>query len=94
MTLDYNEAERRLKELCCVILKDARTAAPMAIGYAEDVFRTMIQTNHYLEVQILYILSNLESWRGDLARETKKRLRELLRELQDGPLIDYTPGIR
>jgi hypothetical protein len=82
MALSYGEAEKRLKELCSVILKDARTAAPMAIGYAENVFRTTIQTNHYLEVQMLYILTNLESWRGDLARETKRRLRELFVELQ------------
>jgi hypothetical protein len=82
MALSYSEAEKRLKELCSVILKDARTAAPMAIGYAENVFRTTIQTKYYLEVQISYILANLESWRGDLARETKRQLRELRAELQ------------
>lgn len=94
MTLAYPEAEKRLKELCSVILKDARTAAPMALGYAENVFRTTRRTNQYLEDQILYILSNLESWRGDLARTTKQHLKKLLRELQYGALTDYASGIR
>jgi hypothetical protein len=82
MALNYAEAEKQLKELCSVILKDARTAAPWALCYAENVFRTHEQTIMYLEFQAHYILANLESWHGDLARTTQRHLKELLIELQ------------
>ena len=94
MVLNYAEAEKQLRELCFVILTDARTAAPWALCYAENVFRTHDQTIAYLEDQIQYILANLESWRGDLARTTKQHLKKLLKELQSEALTDYASGIR
>lgn len=34
-----------------------------------------------LKVQVLYVLSNLQGWRGDVARGTKAQLKKLMKEL-------------
>ena len=34
-----------------------------------------------LKVQVLYVLNNLEQWRGEIARSTKAQLKKLVKEL-------------
>ena len=50
----------------------AQTYAQAGIGMEGETLR----------IQILYVLSNLQSWRGEQAREVKKELNQILKELQ------------
>ena len=59
--------------LCHVIVREAKD------GYAQTYARAglTLQDGEACRVQALYILSNLATWRGDLARETKAKLKAL-----------------
>ena len=50
----------------------AQTYAQVGIGMEGEV----------LGVQILYVLSNTRFWRGEIAKEVKKELKKIARELQ------------
>lgn len=64
MALTYDEALRR-------VLTDAKD------GYAKAYARAGLgMTGEEARVQALYVMSNLSTWRGDVARETKAFLKE------------------
>ena len=47
-------------------------------GYAQSYANAALQmqmTDRALEVQLLYVLNNLQQWRGEEAREVKKLLK-------------------
>jgi len=68
-------------ELFQVILKQDSSKGYMA--YAQAYAKAGLgMEGDALRVQILYILNNLQHWRGKTAREVKKALRSLERELR------------
>lgn len=48
-----------------------------AVGYAEAGLA--LREPKAIQVQCLYILNNISSWRGPIAKETRETLRELTR---------------
>src|SRR3990167_4825761 len=59
-------------------------SANAALAYSRALWQNRVEGEQYGETresadsnQIVYILSNLTGWRGDVARATKKRLSEI-----------------
>lgn len=50
------------------------------VSYA-DAGLSMWKTDE-IDTQVLYILSNMNTWRGDAAKETRKLLKEVQNELR------------
>jgi len=72
---------RRADELFQVVLKQDNSKGYMA--YAQSYARAGLgMEGELLRVQILYVLNNLQYWRGKTAREVKKALRALEKELE------------
>jgi hypothetical protein len=49
-----------------------------AIAYAGTALEFPYMTNQGMKIQVRYVLSNLQFWRGQEARETKKVLNDFL----------------
>jgi hypothetical protein len=64
--------EARVKEIAKRVLAVCKN--PYAKAYAQAIFDYSM-TGHELEVQVLYVLSNLSTWRGEEARRCKEELR-------------------
>ena len=61
-------------------IKTGKLKNPHAISYFNAFW--MCQTQHEFAVQVLYVLSNLQSWRGEEAREAKKVMKQYVYEVE------------
>tara|TARA_R110002020_G_scaffold153171_26_gene332508 strand:- start:1307 stop:1555 length:249 start_codon:yes stop_codon:yes gene_type:complete len=76
--MNYNDEQiERIFELMMIVIESATGKfAPYAKNYAEHSWLAYMEDgNRGLEMQIPYVLSNLQGWRGDLARSTKAELK-------------------
>jgi len=67
-------------DLMDIIVREAKGKfAPFAKTYAHASFNALLEHGEKgLQVQIPYVLCNLQGWRGDLARDTKQKLKKFL----------------
>ena len=75
----YEEKDRNeIFKLLEIVMNDANGGhADYAKTYAKHAFKAFYEYgDDGLQTQIAYVLSNLQSWRGDLARSTKAGLRK------------------
>jgi len=75
-----NTLEERAHNAFRIILTQDSSKGHMAYAqaYAEA---GLSMEGDSLRVQILYVLNNLQYWRGEVARRTKKELREVEKKL-------------
>jgi len=69
----------RLRQCCVNVIEGANKSSGFTLQYAATYAKACLQlpqdNDHQLHVQILYILANLNSWRGKVAKHTKQELR-------------------
>ncbi len=73
MLTDNQKKIKKFHKLCQVILNQDKI--PYAKAYAQT--GQGLVSLESIKVQVLYILNNLQYWRGDLARQTKAALKSL-----------------
>ena len=76
--MNYTDKQReRIFELMMIVIDNATGKfAPYAKTYAENSWLALSEDgDRGLEMQIPYVLANLQGWRGDLARSTKAELK-------------------
>jgi len=63
----------------CQNIIDNRNAKALnwAVNYAK--YGLTIRTDYEVKVQALYILNNMTRWRGDIAKETRQMLKEVVK---------------
>jgi hypothetical protein len=77
----YTEEDlSEILDLMDIVLNNATGKfAPFAKTYAHASYGALIEYGERgLQMQIPYVLSNLQGWRGDLARDTKLKLKSFL----------------
>ncbi len=75
--LSQDQIEDEIKGMLLVVIAEAKDEN--AKSYA-DAGATL--TGKELKVQVLYVLNNLQYWRGETARYTKARLKRLNKGLK------------
>lgn len=67
---------RHIKVIVAEIKNDWKNINPYALAYLDVMLRPL--SNHEIQAQILYFLSNAATWRGEVARRVKTELRSML----------------
>ena len=76
MAYTKEQVDRIFELMTIVLTKSTGEFADYAKAYADAALTAYwADGDKGLEMQIPYVLSNLQGWRGDLARETKKELK-------------------
>ena len=79
--MNYTDEQRtRIVELMEIVMNEAKGGfADYAKTYAmASIEAYYMYGDRGLQMQIPYVLANLQHWRGDLARDTKAELKKFL----------------
>lgn len=60
---------------CCLRIVKAQKTDGYAKAYAQAVFNEPNPTREWIRVQALYILNNIQHWRGDEAKMVRAELK-------------------
>ena len=71
--------KEKFRECCLIIINNSeKRALKWCVNYAQAGLN--LHTNNEIHTQILYILSNMQQWRGEEAKQVRSTLKELLDE--------------